>query len=341
MDLINETAEKYEIVVAYGKREETLDNFRDYFPKNVKFIEVENFTRSIKLKRDLKALKEIKSIIKKEAPNVIHMHSSKAGIIGRLACRKKGIRMLYNPHGFSFLKSDDSKLKRTVYRMIEKIVAVFNHRCTIVGCSEGEYLEAKSLNKNSVCINNGLNTDKIKEETKKINLREIDYNNIKICTTGRIGFQKNPVLFNQIAEKLPKNKFTWIGDGDLRTELTSSNIQVTGWRERKEVLKILNDSDIFILTSLWEGLPLSLLEAMYMNKICIVTNVIGNRDVIKNNVNGFIANDCDEFLDKIRYICENKENNKKIKENALKSINEIFNINAMVEKYIGEYEEEQ
>lgn len=341
VDLVNETANDYEIVIAYGKREETLENFRDYFPREVKFIEVKNFTRSINLKKDIKALQEVKNIIKNENPNVIHMHSSKAGIIGRLACRNKTIRMLYNPHGFSFLKSDDSKIKRAIYRMIEKTTAIFNHRCTIVGCSEGEYLEAKKLNKNSVCINNGLNIKEIKEETEKLKTKEIDYNNIKICTIGRIGFQKNPKLFNQIAEKFPKNQFTWIGEGELKTELKSSNINVTGWKERKEVLHILNESDIFILTSLWEGLPLSLLEAMYMHKICIVTNVIGNRDVIKDGVNGFIANDCDEFVEKIEYICKNKANNKKVQENALKCINEVFNLNTMVKKYIDEYEEIQ
>lgn len=104
---------------------------------------------------------------------------------------------------------------------------------------------------------------------------------------GRIGFQKNPKMFNEIAKSLPELEFTWIGDGELRKELTSPNITITGWKERKEVLKILNDNDIFILLSLWEGLPISLLEAMYMKKVCIVSDVIGNRDVTENGKDGF------------------------------------------------------
>ena len=60
---------------------------------------------------------------------------------------------------------------------------------------------------------------------------------MKICTVGRIGFQKNPKLFNEIAQEFPDLQFTWIGDGELRNELTSKNINITGWLERKEVLK--------------------------------------------------------------------------------------------------------
>ena len=68
-------------------------------------------------------------------------------------------------------------------------------------------------------------------------------------------------MFNEIAKNFPNIQFTWIGDGELRSELTSKNITITGWLERKDVLKELNNNDIFILTSLWEGLPISLLEA--------------------------------------------------------------------------------
>lgn len=153
-DLCKETADQYDIVIAYSLREQTPTNFVEYFPKNIRFIKIENFTRSINPVKDLKALKEIRKIVKQEKPDIVHLHSSKAGVLGRIAIHNKKIKMLYNPHGFSFLKLDDSKLKRLMYKTIEKIVAIINHRCTIVGCSQGEYEEALKLNKNSICINN-------------------------------------------------------------------------------------------------------------------------------------------------------------------------------------------
>ena len=337
VDLVNGTYKDFDITIAYGVREETLDNFREYFNENIKFIKVENFTRSINPKKDLKALKEIKDIIRNEKPDIVHLHSSKAGILGRLAVNGNKIKMFYNPHGFSFLKKDDTKLKRMIYWLIEKITVIWNRKCTIVGCSNGEYLEAKKLNKNSVCINNGIDINKLKEETKGLIPNKINYKNIKICTVGRIGYQKNPEMFNKIAEAFPTIGFTWIGEGDLRNKLTSKNINVTGWKERKEVLQILNNNDIFILTSLWEGLPISLLEAMYMKKICIVSNCIGNRDVIVNGNNGFVANEINDFIKYIQEILDKKIDVQTLVINANQDVLNEYNIEKMVDKYKKEY----
>lgn len=329
VDLVNNTDDEFDITIAYGVRAETLESFREYFSNKVKFIEVKNFTRSINPIKDLKALFEVKKIIKEENPDVIHLHSSKAGFIGRFATNCKKKKMLYNPHGFSFLMRDSSKVKRLIYWCLEKVGAL--RRCTIIGCSWGEYQEALKLSKNSICINNGININKQVQTFKKHN---IDFNNLKICTSGRIGYQKNPELFNNIAENFPNLKFTWIGDGELKDKLTSPNIKVTGWKPREEVLKIVNDNDIFILTSLWEGLPISLLEAMYLKKVCIVTNCIGNRDVIKDGKNGFIIknNDYKEIIEKI-----NPENYNEISKNAEKDILTVFNTDRMVEEYKKEY----
>lgn len=197
----------------------------------------------------------------------------------------------------------------------------------------------QKLNKNSICINNGIDIEKINELIKDLSQKEINYNDIRICTIGRIGHQKNPKLFNQIAEAFTNIQFTWIGDGEQKDLLTSKNITITGWKDRKEVLKILNDNDVFILCSLWEGLPISLLEAMYMKKICIVSNVIGNRDVIEDGKNGYITKNLGEYVDIINSILNNK-NVLEIKENSYKSVEEIYNTNNMIEKYKKIYRKE-
>lgn len=336
-DLINGLSDDFEIVVAYSLRPQTPENFKEYFNDNVKFIEVKNFTRSICFNKDIKALKEIRNIVKEEKPDIVHLHSSKAGILGRLGIHDRRIKMFYNPHGFSFLKLDDSKLKRLMYKMIEKGTAIINSRCTIVGCSRGEYEEAKKLNKNSICINNGINVEKLEEETKSLKAKEMDYNNLKICIVGRIDVPKNPELFNNIARSFPNLQFTWIGDGIEKNKLTSSNIKITGWLERKEVLKELNSNDVFLLPSLWEGLPISLLEAMYMKKICIVSNVIGNRDVIENEKNGFICIHEQQYIDKINQIVKKEINLQPIINNAYRDIIEIYNTHRMLEEYYNIY----
>ncbi len=332
VDLINKTDNEFEIIVAYSKRDQTPENFKSYFSSKVEFIEIKNFTRSISFTKDMKAFFEVKKIIKKVNPDIIHLHSSKAGFIGRFAGNGKKTKLMYNPHGFSFLMKNNSRIKRLIYWLIEKLGTI--RKCTIIGCSEGEYKEALKLSKNSICIDNGINIENLEKEISNFKEKEIDFKNLKICTSGRISYQKNPKFFNKIAESFPNLQFTWIGDGELKQELKSKNITVTGWKTRKEVLSIVKNNDIFILTSLWEGLPISLLEAMYLEKMCIVTDCIGNRDVIKNNENGFIIeeNNYKEIIGKL-----NKEIYIKNSKQAKADILEKFNTERMSEEYKKEY----
>ncbi len=335
VDLVNSTSDEYDITIIYARREQTPENFKDYFNKNIKFIESNYLKRDINIKDEIKAIKEIKNIINIEKPNIVHLHSSKAGIIGRLAIKNKKIKLLYNPHGFSFLMENTKKIKRITYWLIEKVATL--KKCIIIGCSKGEYEEAKKLTKNSICINNGIYLEKIDKEIKRLENRKIDINKLKICTIGRINYQKNPKEFNQIATENINKEFTWIGDGNLKNELKGKNINITGWKTRKEVIKILNDNDIFILPSLWEGLPIALLEAMYMKKLCIVSNVIGNKDVIENSQNGFIAkshNDYTQIMNELDI-----ENIERITENAKQDVIEKYNMKNTIEEYKKIYKE--
>lgn len=299
-DLISSMDKSINHIIVYAKRPETPENFQDYFPKNTIFIESKYLQREINLKTDIKAIKEIKQIIKTQNPNVIHLHSSKAGVIGRLASIGKDHKVFYNPHGFSFLMKNTSRLKRKVYFLIEKLMTIMP--CTIIACSKGEYEEAKKLTKHCVNINNGLSIEKIKKDTQYLKYHKANTTRPTICTIGRIDHQKSPSLFNEIAKQNPNLSFIWIGNGALKSELSAKNITVTGWLGRNEVLKILNNSDIFILTSLYEGLPISLLEAMFLKKLCIVSNTVGNNSVIKDNINGYIANNASDYTSAIKNV---------------------------------------
>jgi hypothetical protein len=83
----------------------------------------------------------------------------------------------------------------------------------------------------------------------------------------------------------------------MREKLTAPNITVTGWLENRKAMRLASEFDAFILASRYEGLPISLLEAMYIKKICIVSNVVGNKDVIKNGYNGYICDNIEQFVE--------------------------------------------
>ena len=296
-NLSNALCDDFDVYIAYGIRKQTPQNFKDYFNKRIHLIRVENYQREISFSKDLAALKEMKKIANKVQPDVIHLNSSKAGILGRWLFRNSKTPVFYTPHGYSFLMTNISKKKKLFYKSLEKIFAFKN--IETIACSKGEYEITKELTSNATYVDNGINL----KEFDGIKMgHQINFNNLKVATLGRISLQKNPVMFNRIAEAFPNIDFIWIGDGELRDKLIAPNIKITGWVDNKTALSYLADTDIFLLTSLWEGLPMALLEAMYMEKICVVSDVVGNRDVIHDEENGYICDSVNDFIRKVKSI---------------------------------------
>lgn len=298
VDLANELVNQYDMYIAYAIRPQTPKDYKNYFDERICLIEVKDFIRSVQSTKDIKAFFEIRKIADQIKPDIIHLHSSKAGALGRWAFNGKKIPLFYTPHGYSFLMQNYSVSKRFVYKTIEMLCA--KRSCTTISCSEGEHKETLKLSKRAAYVNNGINIEVLQKLLSSI---QIETNKIfTIFTLGRICYQKNPMLFNQIAEEMPDVHFLWIGDGEMRNELTASNIEITGWMDRKDALAKSASADVFLLTSLWEGLPISLLEAMYMKKPCVVNDVIGNHDVIHNGKNGYVCNQVPEFTGAIEQI---------------------------------------
>ena len=327
VDLANELINSFDIYIAYAMRPQTPEDYKEKFDKRIHLIEVHNFTRSIDLSKDLRAFFEIKRIEKEIQPDIIHLHSSKAGALGRWAFNGNKIPLFYTPHGYSFLMANYGIVKRTIFRIVEELSAKKN--CTVISCSPGEHQVTLELTKNATFVDNGINIHELDALTKP--LETDDTHPFTVFTLGRICYQKNPQMFNKVANELPNIKFLWIGDGELRDELKAPNIKVTGWVERDTALQYLVDTDVFMLTSLWEGLPISLLEAMYMRKLCVVSDVIGNRDVIHTSVNGFVCDKVQDFITAILAAKEEKQT--KLIDKAYKDVLEHYNTDSMADKY--------
>lgn len=328
VDLANELVNEFDMYIAYAIRPQTPKNYKEYFDKKIHLIKVENFCREINPLKEIRAIKEVKEIAEKIKPDIIHFHSSKAGAIGRIAFSGGSIPLFYTPHGYSFLMTNYKPLKRWVFRMIEIVLAKKN--CITISCSLGEHQETLKLTNKGTYVNNAINVEKLRKSL--VGLETVDHP-FTVFTLGRICYQKHPTLFNDIAMAMPDTKFLWIGDGELRDELKASNIEITGWLGRKEALERSLNSDVFILTSLWEGLPISLLEAMYMKKVCAVSDVIGNHDVIHNGDNGYVCNSVDDFVMAIQ------ENKKEYALKAYQDLIENYTIKIQAKEYAKIYNE--
>jgi len=287
--LANRLSNNYEIFIIYNTREETPANYKEYFNKNINLIQLNSFTRKLNLFNDLRSLIKIKKIEHCIKPDIIHLHSSKAGALGRLAFFNYKVPVFYTPHGYSFLISNISPLKRKIYYFVEYVLSKMG--ATTIACSRGEYDISLKFSKNSLAIDNGI-------DINDIHTMPIDNQNKtrKIYTLGRITNQKDPKTFNDIALKLPDSEFYWIGSGELKHELTAPNIKIINWLPKNDALEIANKADIFLLTSKWEGLSISLLESMYMKKLCVVSNIPENKCVITNGFNGYTCSTIEEYV---------------------------------------------
>lgn len=333
VDLTNELSNEDHIIIYGATRENMPSNFKEFLPKNIKFIKWTNAQREMKPLQDLKALIELYNILKNiKDIDVIHLHSSKAGFLGRIAAYAlgKSSKTIYTTHAISFLRLDVSSKKRKIFIYMEKFASLFGGK--IVACSKSEKaaIEAQHI-KNVTYINNGIRPLKIE---KKPNTTD----KITIISVGRLSIQKNPKLFNEIAKEFITNKdvqFIWCGDGELKSELTSPNIKCTGWITKDEIAQYLASADIYLSTSLWEGLPLSVLEGMSIGLPLVLSDCVGNKDLINNN--GWLYLNKTQAISYMNYFLHNKSEMNLKGYSSKIMYNENFTVKEMSKNYFKLY----
>lgn len=242
--------------------------------------------------RDLKALIALIKALRYLDPDIIHLHSSKAGLLGRIATylMRRSQHTLYSPHGWAFLREDVSPWQRQLFLRIERAMAYF-FGGTIVACSQHEYNLAKQRVKslNPVLLRNAVAApETIRRPGKSIQEK------LRIITVGRVTEAKAPWRFAQLASTFagPKIEFRWIGDYQhplSSTWLSDSPITLTGQLDKCGVERELASADIFVLLSTWEGLPLALAEAQAMGLPALVSAIPGCLEVVIENQTGLVA----------------------------------------------------
>ncbi|WP_312555930.1 glycosyltransferase [Empedobacter brevis] len=321
--------DRFEVHVIFSDdREETkLDQISHDFSAATHLHQI-SMKREISPKNDLKSILEIRKKIKEIQPDLIHLHSSKAGILGRAASFGLKSKVFYTPHGYSFLREDISKSKQHFFYLIEKYAQFFFPVQTIAS-GDAENRLALQIDEKTAMIRNGINVYKLDSFI-------LPYQNTKpiIGTSGRISPQKNPKLFNEIASANQDIEFIWIGDGELEHELKSSNIKIIKWLPYNEYLTITNSFDIFLSTSLWEGLPFNILEAMALKKPIITNNIESNLITVEQGVNGYVCSTLDDFNNSIKKTIEAKETmGESSYKRALDLFNQEKNLSQLIEFY--------
>ncbi len=329
--LCNDMADDFDVYLAYSLRPQTPKNYRDFLNKRVHLVEMK--TVGVKglmdLKSDFAAIRELRQIEKDVKPDVIHLHSSVAGGLGRLAYKGKNNTVVYTPHGYAHILMGPGKRSK-VYKFAEKILG---NRALTLTCCESEDEEAKKFSKRTAYVETGVNLADLSASLDGI--KPVKNDKFTVFTLGRACVQKQPFLFNKIAGLVPEAQFIWIGNGELENELTASNIKVTGWKPRKEALAMAKGADAFVLCSLGEAIAMSLIENMYIKKLILVSNTMGNKSVINDGINGYICDTAEEYAARIKEAM--MEFPKELPERAYQDVLDIYNTEAMKKKYIEFY----
>jgi len=334
--------DKYEItVICHGEVYEELNNL-GYDLHNVEMV------RNISVWKDLISLKNIMRYLKKNKVDIVYSHSSKGGVLGRVAAGLLNIPNLYNPHGWSF-NMKISNRKKLFYTLVEKIISKFADK--IIMISEAEYNDAllKGIadRHKLVLITNGVdfgifnkkNGDDFKQSLNIPN----DYKVVGML--GRFTEQKSPQTFVKIAKMVTdsyqKCKFILIGDGELRDALGKKVMELNleekiifaGWVKDPE--KYISMMDVGVLTSRWEGFGLVLAEMMASGKPVVASEVDGILFVVRKNIDGFLCkpDDVKGFAKNILRLLNEDDLYKSMSESAYAHAREKFDLKRVIRQH--------
>ena len=316
----------------------------------IRVIFVKDLVREINPIKDLKALYSIYKILKQEKPDIVHTHSSKAGIVGRFAAKMCGIKnIIHTIHGFSF-NDTQRNIKKNLFIFLEKLGAKISKYLIPVSVENTTKGLQNNIGKKEQYhyIRLGVDIENFKNFKDTPTLKkelDIDEKDFLVTTIGPFKPQKNLPDFIKTANEISKNnknfKFVIVGDGALRNEFEklitdyniSQNIFLIGWR--RDISNILHSSDFFVMTSLWEGLPISTIEALSCGLVPIVNDVDGQREIIKDGYNGFLIkpHDIKAIEEKILLLAKNSELKNKMSENARESIDYTFSTDHMIKQH--------
>jgi glycosyltransferase involved in cell wall biosynthesis len=266
----------HEVAIAYGVRAETPANLRDSVDPRIELIPTPWTSRT--LRASMHASRALRPIVKAWSPDVIHLHSSFAGVTG--AATLRGLApTVYTPHGYSFTMRA-SPLRRGLFRALERQVA---RRVTVLGAvSEDEARLAEEV----------IGAPHVRVVLNGI--PELDQDRIPgaapeqapgVVAMGRVASQRQPhkvaEILGDVRELAP---VAWLGGATADSlgldPLARAGIPVSGWLARKEALERLACATVYLHWTAWDGMPLSILEAMAHDVVVIASDIPPNRSIL-------------------------------------------------------------
>ena len=253
-------------------------------------LRIPHLGRKISLVNDILAWNELRKVIKELRPLVVHTHTFKAGLIGRMIIGKH--KRIHTYHGHLFGDDSFSWIEKKMIVLIEKILAKRTDIIISVGKKVGTEIRSKGIGANQTWISIPPGVERL-PRMDKISARKIlgvSHERVLVGWLARMASVKNPFLLLEIAKRSPGIDFIMGGGGELLTEVIDSapeNVKIMGWTDASV---FWSSVDFAISTSDNEGMPISLIEAQLAGLPVIATNVGACDEIIENGTTGILIN---------------------------------------------------
>jgi glycosyltransferase involved in cell wall biosynthesis len=288
----------------------------------------------------------VKDLLQQEEVEVVHAHGTRACSNVMWASQSLGLPVVYTVHGWSF-HPGQSPLVRQIRMMGEQYLTGRAAVNISVSASNRQTGTRHIRNFNSLVINNGIDRNKFDPYKAFKGIRQelgIPANAMLVVSIARFTSHKQPLTlikaFQSALSGLPDGHLLLVGDGDQKAEALKM-VDVAGLNERihfqpfrQDVPDILAAADVFVLPSLWEGLPIGLLEAMAMGKAVIATDVDGTKEVVKDGYNGLLieAGNAGALAKALVQLCNDEALRKQFSRASMETVRADYEAGGMTRK---------
>lgn len=337
----DQVTRKNDVELIVGQCGRLVDDVVKNFPQ-VNVYPIETLTNNLRPDKILVTISKLRKILKKSKPDIVHLHSTVAGTLGRIASIGLNLKVVFTVHGSSFTPGVEKKRERFA-RMVERILVPFTDRIIFVSRFDQNLwnMQLKGFKKSNkgIIIYNGVEDKGYFPKVRNANTQEL-------CMAARFSSPKNQeLLINTIKNSSFSNRVhvTFLGDGKLLKECKkvagSNNSTFSFVGAVEDVSKYYENADIVMLISNFEGLPISLIEALPLGKPIIASNVGGIPEIVSAD-NGFCVDNTQEDIKLcLEKVINNSKLLEKMGENSRMLYEKDFEIQTMLNKTNNVYKE--
>ncbi len=336
--------EKYDISLCCNLDGELVERAKKV--EAVKLFDIPFLGREVSPYRDIRAFLSLYKLFKEEDFTIIHTHSSKAGLLARLAAvLNKTPIVIHTIHGFAF--NDFMNIfKKNFFIYVEKLLAKWTDvLITVSNLNKKKIIDLNIAHENKIKniysgIDLSLFTNKRNDEFRKELNLENDH--LLLGSVGRLSNQKDPITmieaFGIISKPFPNAHLALVGDGELKGKILekidqlklNDRIHLTG--NKNNPWSVYHSMDLFIMSSIYEGLGRSITEALSCGVPVVCTDVEGVPEIVRDNITGILVRpkDSNKLADAIIRTLNDMETAKKMAEEGRRFVNDNFDVNKMV-----------